>query len=60
LKRDCPNKQVLTLIDEVDPLYDTEDEAKTEVVYPDRGELLVTRRLLNTAVLDQDDDTTWL
>ncbi|GJR05853.1 reverse transcriptase domain-containing protein [Tanacetum coccineum] len=60
LKRDCPNKQVLTLIDEVDPLYDTEDEAETEVVYPDRGELLVTRRLLNTAVLDQDDDTTWL
>ncbi|GJY89992.1 RNA-directed DNA polymerase [Tanacetum coccineum] len=57
LKRDCPNKQVLTLIDEVDPLYDTEDEAETEVVYPDRGELLVTRRLLNTAVLDQDIDT---
>ncbi|GKD63689.1 reverse transcriptase domain-containing protein, partial [Tanacetum coccineum] len=54
LKRDCPNKQVLTLIDEVDPLYDTEDEAETEVVYPDRGELLVTRRLLNIVVLDQD------
>nr|GEX50222.1 reverse transcriptase domain-containing protein [Tanacetum cinerariifolium] len=60
LKRDCPNKQVLTLIDEADPLYDTEDEVETEVVYPDRGKLLVTRRLLNTAVLDQDDDTTWL
>nr|GEW88765.1 hypothetical protein [Tanacetum cinerariifolium] len=60
LKRDCPNKQVLTLIDEADPLYDTEDEVETEVVYPDRGELLVTRRLLNTAVFDQDDDTTWL
>nr|GEX53378.1 hypothetical protein [Tanacetum cinerariifolium] len=60
LKRGCPNKQVLTLIDEADPLYDTEDEVETEVVYPDRGELLVTCRLLNTAVLDQDDDTTWL
>nr|GEY06678.1 hypothetical protein [Tanacetum cinerariifolium] len=60
LKRDCPNKQVLTLIDEADPLYDTKDEVETEVVYPDRGELLVTCRLLNTAVLDQDDDTTWL
>ncbi|GKB86691.1 reverse transcriptase domain-containing protein [Tanacetum coccineum] len=60
LKRDCPNKQVLTLIDEADPIYDTEDEVETEVVHPDRGELLVTRRLLNTAVLDQDDDTTWL
>nr|GEW39131.1 hypothetical protein [Tanacetum cinerariifolium] len=60
LKRDCPNKQVLTLIDEADPLYDTEDEVETEVVYPNQGELLVTRRLLNTAVFDQDDDTTWL
>ncbi|GJV95868.1 reverse transcriptase domain-containing protein [Tanacetum coccineum] len=60
LKRDCPNKQALTLIDEADPIYDTEDEVETEVVHPDRGELLVTRRLLNTAVLDQDDDTTWL
>nr|GEY01488.1 hypothetical protein [Tanacetum cinerariifolium] len=60
LKRDCPNKHFLTLIDEADPLYDTEDEVETEVVYPDRGELLVTRRLLNVDVLDQDDDTTWL
>ncbi|PWA39937.1 reverse transcriptase domain-containing protein [Artemisia annua] len=60
LKRDCPNKQVLTLIEEADPLYDTEDEVETEVVYLDRGELLVTRRLLNTVVLDQDDDTTTL
>nr|GEX41502.1 hypothetical protein [Tanacetum cinerariifolium] len=37
LKRDCPNKQVLTLIDEADPLYDTEDEVETEVVYPDQA-----------------------
>nr|GEX29178.1 reverse transcriptase domain-containing protein [Tanacetum cinerariifolium] len=37
LKRDCPNKQVLILIDEDDPLYDTEDEVETEVVYPDRA-----------------------
>ncbi|GJZ15103.1 reverse transcriptase domain-containing protein [Tanacetum coccineum] len=44
LKRDCPNKQVLTLIDEADPIYDTEDEVETEVVYPDRDELLVTHR----------------
>nr|GFA77473.1 reverse transcriptase domain-containing protein [Tanacetum cinerariifolium] len=60
LNMDCPNKQVLILIDEADPLYDTEDEVKTKVVYPDQGELLVTCRLLNTAILDQDDDTTWL
>ncbi|GJS10165.1 reverse transcriptase domain-containing protein [Tanacetum coccineum] len=60
LKRDCPNKQALALIDEADLIYDTEEEVETEVVHPDRGELLFTRRLLNTAVLDQDDDTTWL
>nr|GEV71932.1 transposon Ty3-G Gag-Pol polyprotein [Tanacetum cinerariifolium] len=59
LKRDCLNKQVFTLIDEVDPLYATEDEVETEVVYPDWGDLLVTRRLLNTVFLDQDDDTTY-
>nr|GEX07545.1 putative reverse transcriptase domain, zinc finger, CCHC-type, aspartic peptidase domain protein [Tanacetum cinerariifolium] len=59
--RDTPDHiKVLTLIDEADPLYDTKDEVETEVVYPDRGELLVTRRLLNTVVLDQDDDTMWL
>nr|GEZ91572.1 hypothetical protein [Tanacetum cinerariifolium] len=52
--------RVLTLIDEADPLYDTEDEVETEVNYPDWGELLVTHQLLNTDVLDQDNDTTWL
>nr|GFB62781.1 reverse transcriptase domain-containing protein [Tanacetum cinerariifolium] len=56
LKKDCPNKQVLTLIDEADQLYDTEDEVETEVVYPDWGELLVTHRLLNTVVFNQDDE----
>nr|GEV11265.1 hypothetical protein [Tanacetum cinerariifolium] len=36
--RDTPDHiKVLTLIDEVDPLYDTEDEVETEVVYPDRA-----------------------
>nr|GEX49019.1 reverse transcriptase domain-containing protein [Tanacetum cinerariifolium] len=29
-------RDVLTLIDEADPLYDTEDVVETEVVYPDR------------------------
>nr|GEU89041.1 retrovirus-related Pol polyprotein from transposon TNT 1-94 [Tanacetum cinerariifolium] len=59
--RDTPDHiKVLTLIDKANPLYNTKDEFETEVVYPDRGELLVTRRLLHTAVLDQDDDTTTL
>nr|GEX12367.1 putative reverse transcriptase domain, zinc finger, CCHC-type, aspartic peptidase domain protein [Tanacetum cinerariifolium] len=42
LKRDCPNKHVLTLIDEADPLYDTEDEVETEVVYPDWDGVSIT------------------
>nr|GFC73048.1 reverse transcriptase domain-containing protein [Tanacetum cinerariifolium] len=32
--RSLKEEQVLTLIDEADPLYDTEDEVETEVVYP--------------------------
>nr|GEX25397.1 reverse transcriptase [Tanacetum cinerariifolium] len=36
--RDTPDQiKVLTLINEADPLYDTEDEVKTKVFYPDRA-----------------------
>ena len=42
LKRDCPNKQVVALVDDVVPTYDTEAEddkdAPSEIMYPDRGE----------------------
>ncbi|KAJ9548662.1 hypothetical protein OSB04_021205 [Centaurea solstitialis] len=60
LKRDCPNKQVLAFVDEPDPVYDTEEGDDSEVIYPDKGDLLVTRRLLNTTLADSEDDTTWL
>ncbi|KAJ9553571.1 hypothetical protein OSB04_017616 [Centaurea solstitialis] len=60
LKRDSPNKQVLAFVDEPDPVYDTEEGDDSEVIYPDKGDLLVTRRLLNTTLADSEDDTLWL
>ncbi|GKC98710.1 hypothetical protein Tco_1168985 [Tanacetum coccineum] len=48
-------------MDEPEPTYDTEEEEEpTEVLYPDRGEILVSRRFLNVVPSDHDDDTTWL
>ncbi|GJV74560.1 reverse transcriptase domain-containing protein [Tanacetum coccineum] len=61
LKRDCPNKQILSFVDELEPTYDTEEEEEpTEVFYPDRGEILMSRRVLNIIPSDHGDDTTWL
>nr|GFA17524.1 reverse transcriptase domain-containing protein [Tanacetum cinerariifolium] len=37
-----------------------EDEEPTEVLYPDWGEILVSRRVLNVVPSDHGDDTTWL
>ncbi|XP_022023983.1 uncharacterized protein LOC110924260 [Helianthus annuus] len=64
LKRECPNKQVIALVDEPQPSYDTDSENekddRSEVIYPDKGEALVVQRLLHTAVADSSNDTTWL
>nr|GEU35812.1 hypothetical protein [Tanacetum cinerariifolium] len=62
LKRDCLNKQILSFVDEPEPTYDTEEEEEepTEVLYHDRGEILVSRRVLNVILSDHGDDTTWL
>ncbi|KAF5766807.1 putative nucleotidyltransferase, Ribonuclease H [Helianthus annuus] len=61
LKRDCPNKQLVAFVDETDPTYDTDkEEDTTEIVYPDRGEALISRRVLSIPVSDTDDDTKWL
>lgn len=59
IKRDCPNKQILAFVDDTEPKYDTEEEAP-EVLYHDRGEILVSRRLLHTILADPEDDTKWL
>ncbi|XP_076909541.1 uncharacterized protein LOC143566842 [Bidens hawaiensis] len=64
VRRDCPNKQFVALIEDTVPTYDTEPEHDSdelsEVLYPDRGEALVIRRVLNTNLPDTSDDTAWL
>ncbi|GJY43326.1 reverse transcriptase domain-containing protein [Tanacetum coccineum] len=60
IKRDCPNKQIVAFVNDTEPQFDTEGEEETEILYPDKGEALVARRLLNTLVADPEDDTKWL
>ncbi|KAJ0442908.1 putative transcription factor interactor and regulator CCHC(Zn) family [Helianthus annuus] len=66
LKWECPNKQVVALLDEPPPTFDEEpdnvdDEPHaSEVVYPDKGEALVVQRLLHTEPTPSSDDTAWL
>lgn len=60
IKRDCPNKQIVAFVNDTEPQFDTEGEEETEILYPDKGEALVARRLLNTLVADPEDDTNWL
>nr|GEZ87138.1 RNA-directed DNA polymerase [Tanacetum cinerariifolium] len=63
--RECPNKQLVTIVDDTTPVYDTENDEDVvqdinELVYADQGEALVTQRVLNVAVTDTGDDTSWL
>ncbi|GKA45672.1 reverse transcriptase domain-containing protein [Tanacetum coccineum] len=37
-----------------------EEEQATKVLYPDRGEVLISQRLLSTVLAGPDDDTKWL
>nr|GEV06976.1 reverse transcriptase domain-containing protein [Tanacetum cinerariifolium] len=65
LARECPNKQIVTILDDVPPVHDTEydDEVVTEtaeLVYADQGEALVTQRVLNVDMMKTSDDSSWL
>jgi hypothetical protein len=61
LKRDCPNKQILAFVYEIEPTNDTVDEGEpTEVLYPVRGEILVSPQVLSTVPSRPENDTTWL
>ncbi|GJU34918.1 RNA-directed DNA polymerase [Tanacetum coccineum] len=60
LKRDCPNKQLVAFVDDVEPKYDTENEDASVTLYPDQGEALIVRRVLTSVVTPPDNDTTWL
>ncbi|GKF69357.1 reverse transcriptase domain-containing protein [Tanacetum coccineum] len=64
--RYCQNLKTLDFKpDDADPIYDTEaepklDEPGDELVYPNRGEVLVIQRVLNVAVSKSVDDNSWL
>ncbi|XP_021975489.1 uncharacterized protein LOC110870614 [Helianthus annuus] len=64
LKRECPNKQVVALLDDTTPTFDhdpdSDSDSPAEVIYPDKGEALVLQRLLHATVADPSDDTAWL
>ncbi|GJV00992.1 RNA-directed DNA polymerase [Tanacetum coccineum] len=64
--RDCPNPKTLAFVtDDADLIYDTDAEPEVdkpgdELVYPDRGKVLVIQRVLNVAISKSIDDTLWL
>nr|GEZ23707.1 reverse transcriptase domain-containing protein [Tanacetum cinerariifolium] len=58
LKRDCLNRQILSFVDQPELTCDTEEEEEpTEVLYLDRGEILVSCRILNVIPSDHGYDT---
>ncbi|KAD3640143.1 hypothetical protein E3N88_29366 [Mikania micrantha] len=62
--RDCPNRHLVTLTEETLPLYDTDQdedpENPMEILSPDRGESLITQRVLQTSAIPTTDNTLWL
>ncbi|GJU39677.1 RNA-directed DNA polymerase [Tanacetum coccineum] len=61
LARECPNKQLVIIMDDEAPVYDTKNEddmvkETDELVYADQGEALVTQRVLNADVVKTGDD----
>ncbi|GJV70978.1 RNA-directed DNA polymerase [Tanacetum coccineum] len=65
LAKECPNKQLITFVDDPTTIYDTanEDESideETEIIFADRGEALITQRVFNVAASPIIDDNSWL
>ncbi|GKE04161.1 reverse transcriptase domain-containing protein [Tanacetum coccineum] len=63
--RECPNKQLVTFVDDTTCVYDTDGEDEVaqqdqQIVYPDQGESLVVQRVLSATVDNTADDTLWL
>lgn len=63
--RECPNKQLITFVDDTTCAYDTDGEDEVtqqdqQIVYPDQGESLVVQRVLSATVDKTADDTLWL
>lgn len=66
LARECPNKQLVTFVEETTPVYDSANDeegtsdGEVEVAYADHGDTLITQRVLNVAVSQTVDDSSWL
>ncbi|GJW19523.1 reverse transcriptase domain-containing protein [Tanacetum coccineum] len=65
LIRKCSNKQLVIIMDDEAPVYDTKNEdgivkETDELVYADQGEALVTQRVMNADVVKTGDDSSWL
>ncbi|XP_023770929.1 uncharacterized protein LOC111919588 [Lactuca sativa] len=65
--RDSPNQQLVTLTEDLQPTFDTEneedeeeEEERSKIIYPDKGEALVAQRVLNVTPTSTIDDTLWL
>lgn len=62
--RECPNQQLVTLTEDTPPTYDADneegEETEGEIVYPDKGEALVSQRVLRVTPATNIDDTSWL
>ncbi|GJZ99408.1 reverse transcriptase domain-containing protein [Tanacetum coccineum] len=60
--RECPNKQLVTFVDDTTCEFDTEGEDRVapqdeQVVYPDQGESLVVQRVLSATMDKTGNDT---
>ncbi|GJY83280.1 hypothetical protein Tco_0496656 [Tanacetum coccineum] len=60
LKRDCPNKQLVAFVDDVEPKYDTENEDASVTLYTQIKQSLIVRKGINLCCPHPDNDTTWL
>ncbi|XP_035836015.1 uncharacterized protein LOC118485763 [Helianthus annuus] len=61
--RECANTQLVTLTEDSPPVYDTEEDQagnEPEIIYPDRGEVLIAQRILSVTPDKTVNDTLWL
>ncbi|KAD3641639.1 hypothetical protein E3N88_30863 [Mikania micrantha] len=62
--RECPNTQLVTLVEDSPPVYDTEaDDGQDDIpetIYPDKGKSLNVRRTLSTNPAPAVEDDLWL
>ncbi|PWA73755.1 reverse transcriptase domain-containing protein [Artemisia annua] len=57
IARECPNKQLVIIVDDITPVYDTENDEDVvqeidELVYADQRDALMTQSVLNVNVVE--------